>query len=91
MLQGKEGDTYTTLPKIDLLNYELEKNENEEYIMPENYSGEFTYEDKEVTYYYVPKGTLLTVHHFIEGTETGVPLKDGSEAKIKYISFQDIA
>ena len=85
MLQGKEGDTYTTLPKIDLLNYEPEKNENEEYIMPENYSGEFTYEDKEVTYYYVPKGTLLTVHHFIEGTETGVPLKDGSEAKTEYI------
>ncbi len=84
LLQGKEGEEYSTIPKIDLLNYEQEKDENDEYIMPDNYSGEFTYENKEVTYYYVPKGTLLTVHHYIEGTETEVPLKDGSLAETEY-------
>ena len=85
IIQGKEGDTYSTAPKIDLLNYGPEKNDNEEIIMPEQYTGEFTYEDKEVIYYYTQKGTLLTVHHYIEGTETEVPLKDGSLSEPEYI------
>ena len=85
IVHGKEGEIYSTNPKIDLLNYEPEKDINEEFIMPENYTGEFTYEDKEVIYYYTQKGTLLTVHHYIEGTESEVLLKDGRLAETEYI------
>ena len=82
IINGKEGEIYSTNPKIDLLNYEPEKDETSgEYVVPENAQGEFAYEDKEVIYYYTQKGTLLTVHHYIEGTESGVPLSNGNNAE----------
>ena len=86
IIQGKQGEKYNTSFKVDLLNYEPEKNTTtDEYILPENLSGEFSYEDKEIIFYYTQRNTLLTVHHYIEGTETEVPLANGDIAETDYI------
>ena len=75
------GDLYTTSPKLDLDKYELEVDENGELVLPENATGTYSQTPTEVTYYYVEKKIPLTVHHYIEGTATQVPLKDGSLAE----------
>ena len=75
------GDSYTTNPKLDLNKYELEKDENGNLVLPDNAVGTYAEEPTEVTYYYVEKKIPLTVHHYIEGTATQVPLKDGSLAE----------
>ena len=82
LLEGKKGEKYTTSPKLDLEDYELEKNEEGDYVVPDNATG--AYESGkiiEVTYYYEEKEIPLTVHHYIEGTEEKVPLKDGGVAE----------
>ena len=81
IMEGMQGEAYTTLPLVDLDKYELEKNEQGEEILPINANGEFAYEDTEVTYNYIPKKIDLTVHHYIEGTISGVPLKNGNVAE----------
>lgn len=68
------GEQYTTSPKTDLTDVTLEKNENNEYVVPQNATGEFKAETQEITYYYEPKDITLTVHHYLEGTSTS--LKD---------------
>ena len=78
---GKIDDKYSTEPKINLDKYTLEKDVNNDYILPENANGTMTYEDIIVTYYYVEKETPLIVHHYIEGTETKVPLANGNVAE----------
>ena len=79
--EAHAGDSYTTSPKIDLNKYELEKDENGNLVLPDNVIGTYAEEPTEVTYYYVEKKIPLTVHHYIEGTTTQVPLKDGSLAE----------
>lgn len=79
-LEGKKGENYTTSPLLDIEKYELEKDENGEYIIPENASGTFTQENIIVKYYYVEKKIPLTVHHYIEGTADNVPLASGIKA-----------
>ena len=81
LLEGKIDEGYTTSPKLDLEEYELEKDENGDYVVPENASGTYEPGVIEVNYYYEEKDIPLTVHHYIEGTEDPVPLKDGTEAK----------
>ncbi len=78
---GKIDDDYITLPKVDISRYELEKDENDKYVLPENANGKYAYEDQEVIYYYKVKDIPLIVHHYIEGTTTEVPLKDGTIAE----------
>ena len=79
--EGKAGERYTTNPKLDFERYELEKNENDEYILPENATGTYKTGTTEITYYYVEKKIPLTVHHYIEGTTMKVPLKAGGTAE----------
>ena len=79
--EGRAGDTYTTTPKIDLEKYELEKDETGNLVLPSNAIGTYSDDTTEVTYYYVEKEIPLTVHHYIEGTTTQVPLKTGEKAK----------
>lgn len=64
------GAEYTTSPKTDLKDVELEKDQNGIYIIPSNATGNYTPEVQEITYYYEPKDIKLTVHHYLEGTET---------------------
>ena len=49
-------------------------------ILPENATGIYAQTPTEVTYYYVEKKIPLTIHHYIEGTSTQVPLKTGGTA-----------
>jgi len=78
---GRIDEEYTTTPKLDIPRYELEKDEEGEYVLAENANGIYTSDDQEVIYYYEPKAIQLIVHHYIEGTETSVPLKDGTLAE----------
>ncbi|MCI9448556.1 MAG: hypothetical protein HFH36_14575, partial [Lachnospiraceae bacterium] len=80
-LEGKIDENYTSIPHLNLGKYELIKDENGEYIVPENATGKYTQEDIEVIYYYVEKEIPLTVHHYIEGTTQKVLLKDGIKAE----------
>ncbi len=81
ILEGKGGEEYKTNPKLDLEKYELEKDENGQYVIPENATGKYTSETTEVTYYYEEKEIPLTVYYYIEGTTEQVPLKDGTVAE----------
>lgn len=83
-IEGKVGEEYKTQPVFGLARYELEKDANGEYVIPINATGEFTKEDKEVIYYYVEKEIPLTVHHYIDGTNEKVPLKDGTIAEDEF-------
>ena len=96
-IPGTIGEEYITAPHIDLEEYELKKDENGNYEIPENASGTFKSEQQVVTYYYVKKQVPLVVHHYIQDTEEGVPLKDHTPAKdvtskgeigTDYITFQ---
>ena len=80
-LEGKVGDEYTTNAKLDIAKYELEKDENNEIILPTNAHGLYERDPIEVTYYYIERKIPLTIHHYIEGTTTGVPLKNGGKAE----------
>ena len=78
---GKNGENYTTAPKLDLQGYTLEKDSAGNYIIPENAIGTYKSGEQEITYYYVPQKVKLIVHHYIEGTETPVPLSNGTTAE----------
>ena len=78
--EARAGDSYTTNPKLDLDKYELEKDDTGNFVMPSNAVGTYSDGTTEVTYYYVDKEIPLTVHHYIEGTTTQVPLKTGGTA-----------
>ena len=80
LLEGKEGENYTTAPKMDLSKYGLELDENGKYILPQNAYGKYEKGKIEVIYYYVEKEASVIVHHYYEGTQTKVVLKNGKEA-----------
>ncbi len=80
-IEGKEGEPYTTAPKMDIEKYTLDANEEGNYIVPENASGRYRKEGIEVTYEYVKKDIPLTVHHYIEDTNHKVPLANGELAE----------
>ena len=81
LVEGKNGEKYTTSPKLDLSEYDLEKDVEGNYVIPENATGVFAPGVTEVIYYYEQKEIPLTVHHYIEGTTEKVPLKDGNVAE----------
>ncbi|MCI8655334.1 MAG: hypothetical protein HFJ48_05650, partial [Clostridia bacterium] len=78
---GNKGDKYTTTPHLDLGKYELIKDDQGNYIIPENATGKIELEDITVNYYYAEKEIPLTVHHYIEGTTQKVQLKDGMDVE----------
>lgn len=69
VIMGAVDDKYITSPKMDIPNYELIKNENGEYVIPSNASGNFTENEQHVYYYYNVEPVKLIVHHYLEGTE----------------------
>ena len=79
---GELGEPYRTEPHMDLEDYELAKDEaTGEFITPTNASGIYKEGVQEVTYEYEARKIPLTVHHYIEGTSSPVPMSDGSLAK----------
>ena len=79
--EAKVGDAYTTKPKSGLGRYELERDADGEFVLPDNATGVYGSGTTEVTYYYDEVGIPLTVHHYVEGTMDRVPLKDGGSAE----------
>ena len=80
ILSDKAGYEYTTMPELDNDQYELIKDINGEYILPENAKGQYKSGEQEVSYYYVQKQSSVIVNHYIIGTENEVELQDGSKA-----------
>ena len=78
-LNGRVTQSYVTNPHYDFEKYELEKDENNQNIVPANQTGTYKLQDTVVTYYYVKKKGTLTVHHLIEGTTENIKLANGSE------------
>ncbi len=64
------GKGYTTSPRMDLNKYELIKDVNGEYVIPENASGTYGLEEQEIIYEYEDRKVNLIVHHYLEGTTT---------------------
>ena len=81
ILEGKVGDDYKTNPHFDIPKYELQKDNQGDYVLPSNRNGTYASTNEDVIYYYEPNAIPLTVHHYIEGTETKVPLKNGERAE----------
>lgn len=78
---GKDGEIYTTVPRVDIDGYMLKRVDGE-YVLPTNREGIYQAgQTIEVNYYYQVANYELTVHHYIEGTNTPVPLIDGSNAE----------
>ena len=66
------GERYSTEPKGDIEGYELEKDDDGKYKIPSNALGTFKAEQTVVRYYYEETPYTLTVHHYLEGTETSL-------------------
>lgn len=66
------GKEYKTSPKKDLKKVELQKNDNGEFIIPTNMNGTISKDTTEVIYYYEPKAIELTIHHYLDGTQTKI-------------------
>ena len=78
---GKDGEIYTTVPRVDIDGYMLKRVDGE-YVLPTNREGIYQAgQTIEVNYYYQVANYELTVHHYIEGTNTPVPLIDGFNAE----------
>ena len=71
-VSGKVDLDYITNPKMDLEEYDLEKDSQGEYVIPENASGKFSEINEDVTYYYEVRKYTLTVNHYLEGTENKI-------------------
>lgn len=80
---ARVGDDYSTSPKVGLEEYELQRDVNNEFVLPANSSGKYTNEVQEITYYYQERLPVVRVYHYILGTETMVPLQDGSRATVE--------
>lgn len=78
-IKGDIGKEYSTSPKLNLEKYQLVKNEDGTYQIPENAVGIFTEEIQEVTFYYEEKPLKLIVHHYLDGTEDSVADDEVSE------------
>ena len=79
--KGDLGKEYTTSPKIDLIEYQLVKNEDGTYQIPENASGVYTEKTQVITYYYEVAPVQLLVHHYLDGTEDSIASDEISEAQ----------
>ena len=80
LLYGEEGERYSTSPILDMVEYDLEKDNNGDYIIPSNATGTYANTPVEVTYYYTNRKPVIIVNHYIEDTVTRVPLNDGTLA-----------
>ena len=81
---GVANDEYKTTPRMDLKDYELEKDESGQLVLPENAIGTYKSGTTEVTYYYVEKPALVIVHHYYEGTKNKLVddiIKNGKEGE----------
>lgn len=87
---GDVGTNYETAPNTDI-EYEIITNADyygdnipeglnaDDYYIPDNYKGTYEEGTKQViNYYYKEKTYKLIVHHYIDGTNESVPLKDSS-------------
>ena len=81
LLEGKVGEEYIAEPHLDIEKYELERDNEGNYVVPDNTTGIYQSGTQEVTYYYELKDIPLIVHHYIEGTKDSVPLKEGTLAQ----------
>ena len=79
--KGDLGKEYTTSPKTDLIDYQLVKNDDGSYQIPDNATGIYTEETQVITYYYEVAPVQLIVHHYIDGTEDSVAPDVISEAE----------
>ena len=86
MMQDKVGEDYTTKPNLNISGYTIEKDNENNYVVPSNSYGKYTDKDIEVKYYYEEAKIPLIVHHYIEGTTTPVPLANGENAQDEYSS-----
>ena len=69
MILGATGTEYRADPIMKIDDYELEKDNDGNYVIPSNASGLYTDDDLEVTYYYEKANNQIIVHHYIDGTE----------------------
>ena len=86
MMQDKVGEDYTTKPNLNISGYSLEKDNENNYVVPSNSYGTYTDKDIEVKYYYEEAKIPLIVHHYIEGTTIPVPLENDENAQDENLS-----
>ena len=65
---GDASDTYTAMPIISNL-YSLIKDNDGNYIMPNNYTGRFEDATGDVIFYYKENDVELNVHYYLENSE----------------------
>lgn len=71
-LQGNVSEEYITSPNMEIQGYSLLKDEQNEYVIPDNASGTYEEEEQQVIYYYQTNPIQLVVHHYLEGTEDAI-------------------
>lgn len=70
--EGELDQDYHFNPRNDLTGLSLAKDDNGEYIIPDNYKGKYVLGVTDVNFYYEAEDIKLTIHHYIEGTQTKV-------------------
>ena len=70
--EGDIDEDYYFNPKADLKGLSLAKDDNGEFIIPSNYKGKYALGVTDVNFYYEAEDIKLTIHHYLEGTQTKV-------------------
>jgi hypothetical protein len=70
--EGDLDEDYYFNPKANLEGLSLAKDDNGEFIIPENYKGKYTLGITDVNFYYEAEDIKLTIHHYLEGTQTKI-------------------
>lgn len=75
LLTGLIGSDYVTAPKVSN-NIELAKDDNGEFIMPDNAQGQYAVDPIVVTYYYVNKPAVIETYFYLEDSTTELATKE---------------
>ena len=74
--EGEVDQDYYFNPKANLEGLSLAKDDNGEFIIPDNYKGKYALGITDINFYYEAEDIKLTIHHYLEGTQTKVAEDD---------------
>lgn len=87
--KGDVGESYEVTPRLDVDKFNLAKDAEGKYIIPEDAKGTYGENDFEIAYYYEAEPIKLTVHHYFDGTEDKYQEDEIIENPAEYVVLEN--